>query len=340
VFERIHTRKKDRLWVDKRSAEANEAFTTEKKRLEADRQAIMDVGGPEPPSIDDDEIWTRIASDRKKGRIYGQGVIPAHSYPLLIGDVDYDNTATDPPDMREQAEAHHHRVAEVEAVCDEKLRFPTCLPHRRNRLLRDPRVPRRGLTEPVAPHNTLMTSTMFDSSDSSLLYLVMAEKGNRVVVPVTSQNIGGECNSCGKNFDGVFSLLLKSRSFSLNTSLSFRTWQPQQELQRRLHQPRRRRNRGLKQQQFEVIAVTEPQPPSCVLLSFFRLSLSLRSHFGLVSPFLPLPATTAAASGHRGGRARRWQRNETQRRHHSLFLCFDLSLSDGTGDGGDGFASG
>ncbi|MED6192287.1 hypothetical protein PIB30_008812 [Stylosanthes scabra] len=40
------------------------------------------------------------------------------------------------------------------------------------------------------------------------------------------------------------------------------------------------------------------------------------------------------------GRAQRRQRNETQRRHHSLFLCLDLSLSDGIGDDDDGLVSG
>ncbi|MED6127796.1 hypothetical protein PIB30_091572 [Stylosanthes scabra] len=49
VFARTHTRKKDREWVDKRSHDYKEAFEAEKNRLEAERQAIIDGGNPEPP---------------------------------------------------------------------------------------------------------------------------------------------------------------------------------------------------------------------------------------------------------------------------------------------------
>ncbi|MED6136295.1 hypothetical protein PIB30_054732 [Stylosanthes scabra] len=126
VFERTHTRKTDRSWVDKRSHDCKEAFEAEKNRLEAERQVIIAAGGPEPPPIDEEAIWLRISGGRKKGRIYGKGVIPAHTVPLIIGDVD------DPPDVREQvtllnrelsqqAEANCQRVAQVEAVCDEKV---------------------------------------------------------------------------------------------------------------------------------------------------------------------------------------------------------------------------
>ncbi|MED6152993.1 hypothetical protein PIB30_097310 [Stylosanthes scabra] len=74
VFERTHTRKEDQLWVDKRSAEVNEAFLAELKRLQAERQALMEAGCPEPPPIDEAALWTRFAGGRKRGRIYGMGV--------------------------------------------------------------------------------------------------------------------------------------------------------------------------------------------------------------------------------------------------------------------------
>ncbi|MED6226894.1 hypothetical protein PIB30_108239, partial [Stylosanthes scabra] len=47
-------------------------------------------------------IWLRIAAGRKKGRIYGKGFLPAYSVPLIIGDVDGTDTASGPPDVREQ----------------------------------------------------------------------------------------------------------------------------------------------------------------------------------------------------------------------------------------------
>ncbi|MED6149169.1 hypothetical protein PIB30_059873 [Stylosanthes scabra] len=57
------------------------------------------------PTIGEEETRGRTVGDhrcgsRKKGRIYGKGVVPAYSYPRLIGDVDDDDTATGPPDVR------------------------------------------------------------------------------------------------------------------------------------------------------------------------------------------------------------------------------------------------
>ncbi|MED6147012.1 hypothetical protein PIB30_040048 [Stylosanthes scabra] len=55
----------------------------------------------EPPLIDDEAISTQIADDPKKGRIYGKDIVLAYSVPLIIGDVDDDDIATGPPDVRE-----------------------------------------------------------------------------------------------------------------------------------------------------------------------------------------------------------------------------------------------
>ncbi|MED6137904.1 hypothetical protein PIB30_069397 [Stylosanthes scabra] len=49
VFARTHTRKEDRGWVDKRSKDVDDVFIEELKRLQKERQAIIDAGGPEPP---------------------------------------------------------------------------------------------------------------------------------------------------------------------------------------------------------------------------------------------------------------------------------------------------
>ncbi|MED6114816.1 hypothetical protein PIB30_084028 [Stylosanthes scabra] len=61
------------------------------------------------------------------------GVIPSHKYPPLFSDPDDDDTASGPPDLREQvtllnreisqqAEAHAQSLATVEAACAEKVR--------------------------------------------------------------------------------------------------------------------------------------------------------------------------------------------------------------------------
>ncbi|MED6175588.1 hypothetical protein PIB30_079802 [Stylosanthes scabra] len=123
VFGRTYTHKEDWLWVDKRAQDVNDAFAVEKKRLEEEHQAI----------IDEEELWTWILGGRKRGKIYGMGLVPLHSYPPLFGHPDDDDTATNPPDLRkqvtllnrdisQQAEAHAQKVAVVEAVCEEKVR--------------------------------------------------------------------------------------------------------------------------------------------------------------------------------------------------------------------------
>ncbi|MED6149897.1 hypothetical protein PIB30_067048 [Stylosanthes scabra] len=107
VLARTHTRKKDRdeWWTSGHKTARYEAFEAEKSRLEAEppeRQAIIDTGGPEPPPIYEKVIWLRIACGRKKGRIYDKGVVPVYSIPLIIGDVDDNDTAFGPPDVKEQ----------------------------------------------------------------------------------------------------------------------------------------------------------------------------------------------------------------------------------------------
>ncbi|MED6164860.1 hypothetical protein PIB30_094180 [Stylosanthes scabra] len=85
------------------------------------------------PPIDEDALWTRIAGGRKRGRIYGMGVVPSHKYPHLFADPEDEDIASGPPDLREQvtllnreiaqqAEAHAQSLAAVEAVCAEKVR--------------------------------------------------------------------------------------------------------------------------------------------------------------------------------------------------------------------------
>ncbi|MED6146033.1 hypothetical protein PIB30_030826 [Stylosanthes scabra] len=129
-----HTRPREsgwrRSWGDNRH---RVGYEEDLKRLKAERQAIIDAGGPEPPPIDEDALSAKYAGSRRKGRIYGKRVVPSHKYPPLFADTDDDDTATGPPDVREQvvllnrelsqqAEAHAHKVAAVEAACSEKIR--------------------------------------------------------------------------------------------------------------------------------------------------------------------------------------------------------------------------
>ncbi|MED6215418.1 hypothetical protein PIB30_113466, partial [Stylosanthes scabra] len=124
VFARTHTRKENRSWVDKRAEDVNEAFLAELNRLQAERQALIEAGCPEPPPIDEGALWTRFAGGRKRGRIYGMGVVPSHQHPPLFPD-DEDADTASTPDLRErvvmlnreisqQAEANARRVAALE----------------------------------------------------------------------------------------------------------------------------------------------------------------------------------------------------------------------------------
>ncbi|MED6202097.1 hypothetical protein PIB30_101892, partial [Stylosanthes scabra] len=86
-----------------------------------------------PPPIDEAEVWARVAGGRKRGKVYGMGVVPSHKYPPLFSDPNDDGTASGPPDLREQvtllnkeisqqAEAQAQSLAAVKAVCAEKVR--------------------------------------------------------------------------------------------------------------------------------------------------------------------------------------------------------------------------
>ncbi|MED6215460.1 hypothetical protein PIB30_113895, partial [Stylosanthes scabra] len=70
-----------------------DAYEAELKRLQDERQAAIDAGAPAPPPIDEAEVWARVAGGRKRGRIYGMGVVPSHKYPPLFSDPDDDDTA-------------------------------------------------------------------------------------------------------------------------------------------------------------------------------------------------------------------------------------------------------
>ncbi|MED6203140.1 hypothetical protein PIB30_112708, partial [Stylosanthes scabra] len=109
-----------------RQCKFQEAFLAELNRLQAERQALIEAGCPEPPPIDEGALWTRFAGGRKRGRIYGMGVVPSHQHPPLFPD-DEDADTASAPDLRErvvmlnweisqQAEANARRVAALEST--------------------------------------------------------------------------------------------------------------------------------------------------------------------------------------------------------------------------------
>ncbi|MED6196699.1 hypothetical protein PIB30_049833 [Stylosanthes scabra] len=88
----------------------------------AECQAIIDAGGPKPPPIDEDALWAQFAGGRKKGRIYGKGVVPSHKYPPLFGDPDDDDTATGPPNLKEQVVLLNRELSQQAETNAQKVR--------------------------------------------------------------------------------------------------------------------------------------------------------------------------------------------------------------------------
>ncbi|MED6227268.1 hypothetical protein PIB30_111893 [Stylosanthes scabra] len=70
-----------------------------------------------PPPIDEAEVWARVAGGRKRGMVYGMGVVPSHKYAPLFSDPDDDDTASGPPDLREQGDFVAGRGACSELSC-------------------------------------------------------------------------------------------------------------------------------------------------------------------------------------------------------------------------------
>ncbi|MED6112908.1 hypothetical protein PIB30_066095 [Stylosanthes scabra] len=69
----------------------NQLYEEEIKRLEEERATLIATGCTEPPSIDYDAVWVRIAGGRKKGRVYGRGKVPSRLKPPVY---DFDDFST------------------------------------------------------------------------------------------------------------------------------------------------------------------------------------------------------------------------------------------------------
>ncbi|MED6171252.1 hypothetical protein PIB30_039076 [Stylosanthes scabra] len=92
VFAGTHTQKEDQLWVDKRSEDVNDAFIAELKRLQEERQAIIDAG-----DLEDDHT--------------ASGPLDLREQVILLN-----------REISQQAEVHAQSLAVVEAVCAEMVR--------------------------------------------------------------------------------------------------------------------------------------------------------------------------------------------------------------------------
>ncbi|MED6170041.1 hypothetical protein PIB30_026893 [Stylosanthes scabra] len=103
VFARTHTGKEDREWVDKRSSDINVSLKLDYNSvIHFTFTVSQDVRSPPPLPIDEAAVWARVAGGCKRGRLYGMGVVPSHKYPQLFSDPGDDDTASGPPDLREQ----------------------------------------------------------------------------------------------------------------------------------------------------------------------------------------------------------------------------------------------
>ncbi|MED6194633.1 hypothetical protein PIB30_030258 [Stylosanthes scabra] len=80
----------------KRIAEQHKA---EIKRLEDECAARIAVGEPPGPPINEDEVWDRIAGERKRGRVYGKDKVPKRPAPRLVDPEDASTCIG--PDTRE-----------------------------------------------------------------------------------------------------------------------------------------------------------------------------------------------------------------------------------------------
>ncbi|MED6205795.1 hypothetical protein PIB30_021081 [Stylosanthes scabra] len=87
VFARTHTRKEDREWVDKRLSDVSVS-------LKLDYNSVIHFTFTVSQAS--------VVSVRNRGMFYGMGVVPSHKHPLLCSDPDDDDTASGPPDLREQ----------------------------------------------------------------------------------------------------------------------------------------------------------------------------------------------------------------------------------------------
>ncbi|MED6136046.1 hypothetical protein PIB30_052308 [Stylosanthes scabra] len=74
----------------------------------------MEAGCPEPPPIDEAALWTRFAGGRKRGRIYGMGVVPSHQHPPLFPN-DEDADTASAPDLRERTQSQE--VSDLRKAC-------------------------------------------------------------------------------------------------------------------------------------------------------------------------------------------------------------------------------
>ncbi|MED6188821.1 hypothetical protein PIB30_089548 [Stylosanthes scabra] len=132
VFARTHTRKEDRSWVDKRSEDVNVSLKLCKNSSICFIFTASWSRAPPPPNRQGRGVSTDCGRPQEGKDLWdGCGSLP--QIPHLFADPEDGDTASGPPDLREQvtllnreisqqAEAHAQSLAAVEAVCAEKVR--------------------------------------------------------------------------------------------------------------------------------------------------------------------------------------------------------------------------
>ncbi|MED6199820.1 hypothetical protein PIB30_079465 [Stylosanthes scabra] len=76
-----------------------EFHKAEMRHLEDERAACITASEPAGPPIDEDEVWGRIASSRKRGRVYEKGKVRKRPAPWLVDPEDA--STCNGPDARE-----------------------------------------------------------------------------------------------------------------------------------------------------------------------------------------------------------------------------------------------
>ncbi|MED6152695.1 hypothetical protein PIB30_094500 [Stylosanthes scabra] len=111
-----------------------DAFLAELKKLQDERRAIIDAGGPAPPPpIHKDEVWTRIEGSRKRGGFMACVWFPRINTHRCLGILTMTKLLMVHPNIRSRllcstgrfhsrGSAYAQRVAVVEAVCAKKVR--------------------------------------------------------------------------------------------------------------------------------------------------------------------------------------------------------------------------
>ncbi|MED6115428.1 hypothetical protein PIB30_090428 [Stylosanthes scabra] len=126
IFERTHTRKEDRSkWVDHRSQETDILFKENLQKAEEERSVLISQGITDHLPVSEEEVWSKTVGGRKRGRIYGVGLVSAHPMPSLIdGETSDDISTASGPNLREQiTRLNRELTRQFELVEEERTKY-------------------------------------------------------------------------------------------------------------------------------------------------------------------------------------------------------------------------